>query len=236
MNWLTRLLRRAPALDAESIATLEAYRSLEKPDPRGPFAGQRMVVVDVETSGLDPHRDRLISIGAVTMSRKLVRFDESFEVVLQQSLPSGRENILVHGIGGSDQLAGREPAAGLLDFLLFAGKAPLVGFHADFVRIVIERATLSLLGIKPDNIWLDLALLLPIFYPRHAGAARTLDDWAGAFGIDNYARHDATADALATAQLLLVLLAEAEQRGAGSCADLSRLQKGRFLLAQGQRR
>jgi len=232
MNWLARLLRRAPALDAGQIAALDAYRSREKPDLRSPLSGQRLVVVDVETSGLDPHSDRLISIGAVMVSRGLVRFDESFEVVLQQALPSGHENILVHGIGGSAQLTGREPAAGLLDFLSFAGKVPLAGFRVDFDRIVIERATSSLLGIKPDNPWLDLALLLPIFFTRHAGVAHTLDDWTRVFGIDNYARHDAVADALATAQLLLVLLAEAKKHGAESCADLARLQKDRFWLGQ----
>ena len=230
MNWLARLLRRAPVLDAGHIAALDAYRSREKPDLRSPLTGQRLVVVDVETSGLDPHGDRLISIGAVTVSRGLVRFDESFEAVLRQALPSERENILVHGIGGSAQLTGREPAAALLDFLAFAGKVPLVAFGADFDRTVIERATSSVLGIKPDNPWLDLALLLPILFARQAGAAHTLDDWTRVFGIDNYARHDAVADALATAQLLLVLLTKAKQHGAESCADLARLQKDRSWL------
>lgn len=230
MSWLARLLRRAPALDAGKIDALDAYRSREKPDPRSPLAGQRMVVVDVETSGLDPHGDRLISIGAVAVSRGLVRLDESFEVVLQQALPSARENILVHGIGGSAQLTGQEPAEGLLDFLSFTGKVPLAAFGVDFDRVVIERATFSVLGIKPDNPWLDLAVLLPMLFARHAVAARTLDDWTRVFGIDNYARHDALADALATAQLLLVLLSEAKQHGAESCADLVRLQKNRSWL------
>jgi DNA polymerase-3 subunit epsilon len=195
-----------------------------------PSSLDRIVVVDVETSGLDPHADRLLSIGAVTVRQRLVRFDESFEVVLEQARPSDSGNILVHGIGGSAQLMGREPVAGLLDFLSFVGKAPLAGFNADFDRVAIERATTRVLGIRPDNVWLDLAALLPALCPLHAAAARTLDDWTGVFGIDNYARHDAVADALATAQLLLVTLACAKQQGIESCAGLVRLEKDQRWL------
>ena len=226
MRWLDALWRREPALDSGQRAALEAYRSQEEPDLRVVLAAQRMVVVDVETSGLDPFSDRLLSIGAVAVGGGLVRFDESLEVVLQQARPSDTGNILIHGIGGSAQLGGREPVAGLLDFLTFAGKAPLVGFNVGFDRIVIERATSSVLGMKPDNIWLDLAVLLPSLFPPLAPVAHTLDDWTGVFGIDNYSRHDAVADALATAQLWLVVMAHARKEGIKSCADLIRAEKG----------
>ena len=230
MSWLARLKGRGAGLGADQSAALRAYRSMPRPDLHGPLAAERLVVVDVETSGLDPFHDRLISIGALTITGGLVRFDRSFNVILRQDRPSAHDNILVHGIGGSAQLGGREPATGLLDFLLFAGKAPLVGFHADFDRAVIERATASAIGIKPDNVWLDLAFLMPAMFPNHATAAKILDDWMKVFGIENYARHDAVADALATAQLLLVVLAAGRKEGMKSCADLIRLEKARRWL------
>jgi DNA polymerase-3 subunit epsilon len=230
MNWLTRLLRRAPVLDAGHIAALDAYRSREKPDLRSPLAGQRMVVVDVEASGLDPTSDRLISVGAVAVQGGLARLDESFETVLRQEQASDDRNILVHGIGGSAQLRGRDPASGLVDFLGFAGKAPLVAFHADFDRILIERTAAATLRMKPDNAWLDLALLAPALFPDHERTARTLDDWLQLFGIHNHDRHDALADALATAQLLLVVLAAAGRQGLATWADLARLQNDRRWL------
>ena len=62
-------------------------------------------------------------------------------------------------------------------------------------------------------------------------SARVLDDWLGVFGIENYARHDALADALATAQLLLAVLAAAERAGLPAWADLARLQKDQRWLA-----
>jgi DNA polymerase-3 subunit epsilon len=205
-------------------------RARRGPDLRLPFAQQRVVVVDVETSGLDPRSDRLLSIGAVAVSGGLIRFDDSFHAVLRQAAPSDRRNILVHRIGGSAQLGGVEPGTALADFLSYAGAAPLVAFNAGFDRAVIERAAAAALGRTPGGAWLDLAILLPMLVPGRGAAERTLDDWAGMFGVENYARHDAVADALATAQLLLVALARAGKEGLRSCADLLRLQQERRWL------
>jgi DNA polymerase-3 subunit epsilon len=160
----------------------------------------------------------------------LARLDDSFDTVLRQDAVSDDRNILVHGIGGSAQRLGRDPASGLVDFLGFAGKAPLVAFHADFDRILIERTAAATLRMKPDNAWLDLALLAPALFPDHGRAARTLDDWLHVFGIQNHDRHNALADALATAQLLLVVLAAAGRQGLATWAELARLQNDRRWL------
>jgi DNA polymerase-3 subunit epsilon len=226
MSWLQRLLRRAPALDEALGARLAAWRALERADPGAELFAQRLVVVDVESSGLDPYRDRLISIGAVVVQGRVVRLPDVFSTTLRQERPSDERNILVHRIGGMAQMAGLDPAAALMDFLDFAGKSPLVGFNADFDRVLIERAARGALGVVPDGRWLDLAALAPALFPDHARHARTLDDWLRVFVIENYHRHDALADAVATAQLLLPVLAAAQGQGAVTCARLLGLQKG----------
>jgi DNA polymerase-3 subunit epsilon len=231
MSWLGRFLGRSPLLAPDDAAALAAYNARVQPDLHAALAAQRVVVVDVESSGLDPFHDRLISVAGIAVRDGLVRLDESFEAVLRQEQPSDDRNILVHGIGGSAQLEGQRPAGALLRFLAFAGKDPLIAFHADFDRILIERATRSALGMKPENAWLDLALLAPALFPDQAAAARVLDDWLRVFGIENYARHDALADALATAQLLLAVLAAAKVHGLATWANLARLQKDQRWLA-----
>lgn len=253
MNWLGSFFRRPPQLDADRAAALDAYCSLREAGVQAPLCAQRMVVVDVESSGLNPRRDRLISVGAVAVRDGLVHLADSFQVVLRQDRASDDQNIVVHGIGGTAQLSGCDPAAGLVDFLAFAGKAPLVAFTADFDRILIERASAAVLGLKPDNRWFDLALLAPAIYPGGAEnrdgprrsntgtvpgtvpAFRTLDEWLQRFGIENYARHDALADALATAQLLLVVLAEAQRQGESTLAELVKLQRAQLWLERASR-
>lgn len=232
MTWLGRLARRKPALAGEQAAALAAYRSLPPPDRNAGLAAQRVVVVDVEASGLNPRTDRLISIGAVAVEGGLVRLGASFGTVLRQDRPSPEANILVHRIGGAAQTGGREPAAALLDFLAFSRKDPLVAWHAGFDRMLIERAARAALGCKPGNEWLDLAVLAPALLPGRA-AARSLDDWLAACGIEIHDRHNALADAVATAMLLLTVLEEARRQGISGWPALLRLQRSRHLLVPG---
>lgn len=225
MSWLASLWRRAPRLDEALAARLAAWRALGQAETAADIGGERLVVVDVESSGLDPRHDRLISIGAVAVQGGAVRLPDAFETTLRQDCPSSGENILVHGIGGTAQVEGREPGCALMDFLEFAGRAPLVAFNADFDRALIEKAMRAGLGIVPAGPWLDLAALAPALFPDLARSARTLDDWLQAFAIENARRHDALADAAATAQLLLTVLAAARRQGISTCAGLLGLQK-----------
>jgi DNA polymerase-3 subunit epsilon len=89
--------------------------------------------------------------------------------------------------------------------------------------------------MKPGNRWLDLALLAPALFPDQPDGARSLDDWLRRFGIENHDRHNALADALATAQLLLVVLAEARKQELITWARLARLQEGQSWLARARR-
>lgn len=232
MNILTRLARAARRAPAHAAAVAE-YRSLPGPADDAQLAATRLVVVDVETSGLDPYRDRLISIGAIGVCAGLVHFDDAFRVVLRQPRPSADHNIVVHGIDGTTQVAGTSSEDACAAWLRFSGGAPLVAFHADFDRLVLTRAVEAALGIAPTNPWLDAAMLLPALFPAHKAA--TLDDWAGIFAVENYARHDALADALATAQLLQIALAAAARVGIHTLKALQRLEKDQRWLVQSLR-
>lgn len=230
MIWLPRALTRVQ-LAPTHAAAIAAYQREAQPDLAAPAGDLRLVVVDVETTGLRPYRDKLLAIGAVSMTGKLIRLHETFETTLRQAAPSTPENILVHGIDGTTQISGVEPAAALVQFLQFVRADPLIAFHADFDRVFVERAMRAALGITPSNIWLDLADLAPALFPEHAEGAQTLDHWMTIFEIDNPARHEAVADAVATAQLLQVLLARAEQSNAGGFAQLlARAKEHRWLV------
>lgn len=218
-----------PRLDPQAAARLAAWRGLVTPTPsRHDLETGRFVVVDVETTGLNLARDRLVSIAALAMTGRGVRLGETFEVILRQDAASTKENILVHGIGGTAQVEGEPPAESLLRFLEFVGKDPLLAFHAAFDAGMIRKATLRHLGFRLRHRWLDLAILAPALFPELGEQQRGLDEWSAHFAIPNYARHDAMADALATAQLALIVFEAARARGITSVArltDLERLQQ-----------
>ncbi len=180
----------------------------------GPAADERRwVVLDVETSGLDAQRDRLLAVAAIAVQldddgrAPRIVLGDSFEVVLRQPDDAGRApdkaNILLHGIGVGAQRAGIEPAQALAAFERYVGSAPLLAFHAAFDRTMIERACQAVLGRRLPNPWLDLAPLAAVLHPKVR--ARALDEWMAHFGIHCFARHQAAADTLATAELMLKL-------------------------------
>jgi DNA polymerase-3 subunit epsilon len=233
VTFLSRLFGSRPPLTPAQAQGLARWRALPKPDLRAPLETSRCVVVDVETSGLNPARDRLIAIGAVAVDGKQISLTDTFEVILHQSTPSSHANILVHGIGGTAQAAGREPVQALLDFFDFVGAAPLVAFHAWFDETAIRRAMQQHLGIDFNRPWLDLAYLAPALHSELAPRLKSLDDWAAHFDIGNFARHSALADAYATAQLLLVLMnGYPRSSGALSYADLMKQEKSQRSLVR----
>ncbi|MCO5120626.1 MAG: 3'-5' exonuclease [Burkholderiaceae bacterium] len=182
----------------------------------------RWVVVDLETSGLNPRRDRLLAIGAVALRDARVVVDDSFEMLVRPRVASGRDNILIHGIGAEAQLSATGAASACTRFASYVGDCPLAAFHASFDQEVLLRAMRSSAGIRLRNPWLDIADLAPALLP--SVGARSLDEWLEHFGIAPLRRHHATSDAFATATLFACLLDRVPpaERGAASLAAIAR--------------
>lgn len=229
MIWPFSRRRRVtlPEADARRLATLKA---LPRTDPRTPLGKLRWVVVDVETGGLNPLADPLLSIGAVEIVEGRIRLGAGFEAHLQQQAVTSHENILIHGLTHSQQLAGTAAREALLDFAEFAACGPFVAFHAGFDRTALQVAMQRELGWDFPGRWLDAAILAPLLFPQWAAECRALDDWLARFGIANYARHSAVADAAATAQLWLILLQAAERQKLRTLKELEALAHARKWL------
>jgi DNA polymerase III subunit epsilon len=168
---------------------------------------QRWVVLDVETSGLDPQTAQLLAVACVGLTvdwqRKTLCISpgDSFEIVIQPRKPvQDVGNILIHGIGMQRQqmgLPGWQALPLLRDFLQ---DAPLLAFHAWFDQIMLDRHFASELGKPLANPWLDIEKLCAVTQPD--AKAEDLDQWLGYFNITCPARHEAAADAFAEAEIL----------------------------------
>ncbi len=223
IDWIRGWLAGRPQLSPEQRGRLEAWKALPPFDLKSKLNDTRCVVVDVETSGLNLMEDRLISIGAVAVVEGKVDFSDSFYIVLQQEVVSNKDNILLHGIGGSAQSEGVSPPDALLDFLGFLRKDPLIAFHVTFDQTMIQRALRQYLGFTFRHPWSDMAYVMPSLNPELR--CRSLDDWTGYFGIKNDIRHNALADALVTAQLFQTGAAQAAKKNINDYAGLRDLEK-----------
>lgn len=228
-SWIHARKPRIKLAEADSIR-LAALRELPKIPPHTTLSSLRWVVVDVETGGLNPHHDPLLSIGAVEIGDRQIHLGTGFEARLQQQSATSHANILIHGLTHKQQLSGRAASDVLLDFAEFSANAPRIAFHAAFDRTALQGAMQKQLGWDFPGIWLDAAVVAPLLFPEQARHCRHLDDWLAVFNLGNYARHSAVADALATAQLWLVLLEAAQAQHITTLKALESLVRARKWL------
>jgi len=170
----------------------------------------RWVVLDVETTGLDPYADELLAVAALgvrcTAAGPVLCPGDSFEVVLQpQSRVASHDNILLHGIGLGQQRAGLPADEALAALRTWLGAAPLLAWHAGFDRAFLQRATARHLGAALSSPWLDLADLADLAFPEVR--SRSLDALLELCHIECAQRHNAAADVKASAELWQVIWA-----------------------------
>ncbi|MDI9779940.1 3'-5' exonuclease [Pseudomonas putida] len=173
---------------------------------------QRWVVLDLETSGLNPHRDLVLSIGAVAIEDGAIDFAQQFERTLHRPEQKTNASVLIHGLGPSALAAGCDPAGALLDLLEFIGDSPVLAFHAPFDQRMLARALKESLGHRLQLPFLDVAELAPMLNPDTVLREAGLDDWVARFGLQVDERHHASADAQVTAELALILFSQARRQ------------------------
>ena len=168
---------------------------------------QRWVVLDVETSGLDPQEAQLLAVAAVAVQvdwqakRLVILPGDSVEIDIRPTeFVSDKNNILIHGIGQQRQQLGTPLRDALPPLMQFIGNAPMLAFHAWFDKAMLARHFASIGFPKLPNPWIDIEKLCIALHPK--STAESLDDWLDMFDITCAARHEAAADTYAECELL----------------------------------
>jgi len=170
---------------------------------------QRWVVLDLETTGLNLNKDRVLSIGAVVIEDGAIDFAQQFERTLQCRELKISPSVLIHGLAPSAIAAGSDPAEALLELMEFIGTSPVLAFHAPFDQHMLGRALKEHLGHKLQHVFLDVADIAPLVCSQAQIREAGLDEWIEWFKLEVFERHNASADALATAELALILFSRA---------------------------
>lgn len=195
-------------------------------DLRTPTSELRFVVVDTETTGLNPRKDRLLSIGAVAVQGGEIRLEQAFDrriLPLEPQTPQA-DTIAVHGILPTAVENSRPEAEVMAQFLAFLGNGVLVAHHLKFDLAIIEQALRRAQAGPLRNRRLDTVDLARRAQRPGGGTARNynLDALAQQYGIPPHDRHTAAGDAYITAVLLLKLLSRLQTRGVRTLRDLLR--------------
>ena len=170
--------------------------------------------IDLETTGLDARTDRIVSVGMVPIRHGVIRYGERFHSLVRPEGPSpgSSQGLRIHEI--LPATAADAPVEGEIvpeiDRRLAQGA--LLAHHAP-LDVAFLKAAYRRQGRRwPRPRIVDTIDLLVAAHRRrhrftpHPPAPRTgLADAREALGLPPHDQHDALADALAAAELFLVL-------------------------------
>jgi DNA polymerase-3 subunit epsilon len=175
-----------------------------------PIDRVRFVVLDSETTGLNPATDRIVTIGAVAVVDGEIVLEDSFSALLQ--VEHNTEAVAVHGVTRDEARHGVSEPQALASFLDYVRDGVIVGHHIGHDIATFDVACERHWGAKLLNRSLDTMDLTLHLERDGAFAGRppirhfTLDALCTMFGVIPHDRHTATGDAFITAQVFLRLV------------------------------
>jgi DNA polymerase-3 subunit epsilon len=223
-------LLRFPATEA-AAAALEHDLSLhDRPSqpaaitPATPLAELPAVVVDTETTGLNPLRDRVISVGAIRVQGPRLYRSRTLNMLVNPGRSIPNRTIPIHGISNA-MVADAPPFERIVDRITEHTSGLVVIGHFIHFDIAILRAEMQRCGRdwRPE-ISLDVMLLYAGLFPDRPSLR--LDDIAADLDVPVIGRHSALGDALTTGEIFLRLVPVMLARGIDTLGAALALQQG----------
>lgn len=173
-------------------------------------------VIDLEATGLDVYKDRIISYASVPVQNFEILPNESFSCYISQSYFDW-QSIPIHGLLRRDIEDGLSEQAFLETIVPRLSGKVIVGHHIGYDIAMINQALSRHFKFELINPVIDTGDLYRKTFPskfaydRYRQQMPTLDEIAREFEIKTHHRHSAMGDATITAFVFMKLWKRAEQ-------------------------
>jgi len=218
MSYLTLNLRRRWALRRPPAGPLRDYLETPFPKPSADYRDLVLLAVDIETTGLDPKRDDILSLGWVSVRCNCIDLGDACHRLVRTARAIPEASAVVHRIT-DDQAARGERLDEVLAELLkkLAGKV-MIAHYATVERGFLDAACQRLYGAGLPVPVIDTQVLARRIFERRHIVFKDSDLRLHALGerynMPRYSAHNALSDALAAAELFLAQAAYRD-RGKG---------------------
>ena len=166
------------------------------------------VSLDCETTGLNPKKDEILSIGAVLIKDNKILMRKTFNIFLKPSKNINPESIKIHHIRPIDLENGLDPQDAIYQLLDFIGSRPIVGYYIKFDVAIISKYTKKFIGIKLPNETIEVSSM---YYKTRKRSSDyefidlKFDTILKNLNIPALGKHDALNDAIMTSMIFLKL-------------------------------
>ncbi|WP_136442548.1 3'-5' exonuclease [Pacificoceanicola onchidii] len=184
-----------------------------------PLSKLTFTVFDSETTGLLPHKDEIVQLGAVRVLNGRITPGETIDQLVDPGCPIPPASTAVHHV--TDAMVAGKPDIGEAGraFHRFATRSVIVAHNAPFDMAFLHRHK-DRMGVEWDHPILDTVLLSAVIWGTTE--QHTLDALCDRLGvtIPEHLRHTALGDAQATAEVLVKMLPMLEARGMKTFGDV----------------
>ena len=164
------------------------------------------VCLDTETTGLNPKKDEILSIGAVIIKNNKILMRKSLNIFVKPSKDISAESIKIHQIRPIDLENAIDPKTAIFELLDFIGNRPIVGYYIKFDIAMISKYTKKYIGITLPNESIEVSSMYYKTRPKNSEyqfVDLKFDTIMKTLDIPVLGKHDALNDAIMTSMIFL---------------------------------
>ena len=179
----------------------EKYAYLFDKGPKNEY-----VCLDCETTGLNPKKDEILSIGAVIIKDNKILMRKTLNIFVKPDKDATEESIKIHQIRPIDLENAVSPKEAILELLEFIGSRAIVGYYIKFDMAMISKYTKQYIGIKLPNHSIEVSSMYYKTRPKNSEYAfidLKFDTIMKELDIPELGKHDALNDAIMTSMIFL---------------------------------
>ncbi len=208
---LTHRLRRSWQCSRLKANPLRHFYQGALPSGNSDISSLQLLALDLETTGLDPRHDTILSAGWITLDAHHVFLASAEHHLVKAERAVNESSAVIHAITDDMTAQGEELCAVMSRLLSVLNGRVLLAHNASIERRFLDRACRHCFGgpfFSPTIDTLQLALRRLRRRDRHprSGELR-LAALREQYHLPRYKAHNALSDALATAELFLAQLA-----------------------------
>lgn len=203
---------------------LREYYAEPPIDTRTPVRSLQCVALDLETTGLDSQTNHIISVGCVTVVDLAIVLKSAWSALVSPPDAIPESSAIIHRITDDRAAQGMTAAQLMPELLSHLRGRVLIAHHAKVEVSFLNALTQRLYGFPILIPVIDTLQLARRQLGRSGAAipegALRLANVREAFHLPTYQAHDALTDALACAELLIVLLSHLYPRQSARLKDV----------------
>ncbi len=224
LNAGTSRKSNAEASTPELLAALASYLQQPLPNSKTPLADGKFLAVDIETNGLNPAQDDILSIGFVAIDGLAIQLETARHILVKPRGQISESSAVVHNIFDDEARTGASLSQALAPLLTALAGRVMIAHYASIERRFLDRACkacfrLPLLSQITDTLELEKRVLLrsqgAISQDHLQADALRLANVRERYNLPAAPSHNALSDALATAELFLALVSEHPKKSLG---------------------